>query len=93
MNHKPLKKEFYRKTFTYKLLKREENKAIYEQCRDGKLMAYEVIIIRRHNGYTLAESYIEPAETYPSDSEWGVFGWTFQKNDLQAAEKKYNLLP
>jgi len=87
MEYKPLKEKFTKKGFDYKLIKREGDKAIYSQTKGPKIKCYEVIKIRRHDGYTIADVYMEPSETYPSDSEWGVFGWTF--NDLELAEKKF----
>ena len=41
------------------------------------ITSYEVIIVSRHSGYELGGQYIEPAETYPSSSQWGTKGWTF----------------
>ena len=91
MEYKPLKEEFTRKGFTHLLVKREGDKAIYAQKKGKRIFAYEVVIIRRHDGYTLADTYIEPAETYPSDSEWGIFGYTF--SDLTRAEEKFKKIP
>lgn len=90
MEYKILKENFTRKGFTYKLIKRDKDKAIYEQKRSKKNITYEVIKIRRHNGYTIGGVYIEPAEVYPSANEWGDYGWTF--NDLTRAEEKYKTL-
>jgi hypothetical protein len=90
MQYKPLKTQFKRKGLSYDLVKREGDKAIFSVKNGKKTYGYEVIIIRRHNGYTLAGNYIEPAETYPSDSEWGVFGWTYTK--LTEAEKRLNTI-
>lgn len=88
MEYKQLKTLFTRKGFTHKELIREGDKAIYEQSKGKKIKMYEVVKIRRHDGYKLGEIYVEPSETYPSDSEWGTFGWTF--NDLDLAKKKFN---
>jgi len=90
MNYKPLKESFSRKGFTYTVVKREGDKAIYEQKSGKKILAYEVIKIRRHNGYTIAGVFMEPAETYPSDNDWGTFGWTY--SSLEQATVKYNTL-
>ena len=87
MEYKPLKTQFTRKGFTHSLVKREGDKAIFCQKKGSKIYAYEVIVVRRHDGYTLAGNYIEPAETYPSDSEWGLFGFTYTK--LEQAEEKF----
>lgn len=90
MNYKPLKESFQRKGFTYTLVKREGDKAIYEQKIEKKQLAYEVIKIRRHDGYTIGGVYIEPSEIYPSDNDWGTFGWTYKK--LETALNKFNTL-
>lgn len=86
MEYKPLKENFTKKGFEYKLIKRVGDKAIFEQTKGKKIKLYEVIKIRRHDGYTIAGVTMEPAETYPSDSEWGTFGWTF--TNLEKAQEK-----
>jgi len=84
MDYKTLKVNFNRKGFEYNLVKRVADKAIYEQLRNGKVVAYEVVRIRRHDGYTLGDVFIEPSEIYPSDNEWGAHGFTCR--DLKSAE-------
>ena len=75
---KILPSRFRQKGFELVQITRENNKAIYKKSKlRNKVTSYEVIIISSHNGYQLGEQYIEPAETYPSDSLWGVKGWTF----------------
>lgn len=85
---KILAKTVENKGFTFRQIKREGDKAIYEQTKKGlKLKKYEVIKIGRHNGYEIGGQYIAPAETYPGASQWGVTGWTF--GDLRDAETKF----
>lgn len=88
--YKLLKEEISKDGFLLKQLKRKKNKAIYEQTRDGRIFSYEVIVIARHEGYSIAGNFIEPSEMYPSTSQWGVKGFTFSK--LEDAEKKYKTL-
>ena len=89
--YKTIPVEFKKKGFTYKQVKREGNKAIFEQTRPGTtLHNYEVVKIGRHNGYTMGGVFIEPSETYPGSSLWGIMGWTCQ--NLDSAETKYNSL-
>jgi hypothetical protein len=90
MNYKKLKDKFIKNGFNFKLLKREGDKAIYEKRKSKLNYCYEVILIARHDGYSLGENYLEPAETYPSSSQWGEKGWTFK--DLNKAEEKFNNL-
>lgn len=84
--------EFASKGFTYTKIKREGDKAIYKQThKEGNNFRYEVVVITRHNGYKLGESFIEPSEVYPGSSLWGIKGWTCIS--LEDAEKRYKGLP
>jgi hypothetical protein len=77
VTHKPIPTTFNKKGFTYTQLKREGNRAIFKQTREGSsLINYEVVKIGKHNGYTMGGAYIEPSETYPGSSLWGIMGWT-----------------
>ena len=90
ITYKPLKEKFYSKGFNFLLIKREKNKAIFKKYATKKNFCYEVIKIARHNGYSLQGVYVEPAETYPGDKQWGTAGFTYK--DLTLAEKHYNEL-
>ena len=89
--YKVIPTEFKKKGFCYQQVKREGNKAIFLQTRSGtSLNNYEVVKLGRHNGYTMGGAYIEPSETYPGSSLWGICGWTCQS--LEAAEQRYQSL-
>jgi hypothetical protein len=90
IEHKPLKESFAKYGFDFKMIKRTKKKAIFSQSKGNKVFAYETILVSRHNGFSLADVYIEPSETYPSTSEWGVKGFTFKT--LEEAEEKYKTL-
>lgn len=90
---KKLEKEITKKGFKYTQVKREGNKAIYLQERlekNSTLKKYEVIQIKKHDGYEINGVKILPSEVYPSSTQWGTHGWTFE--DLEDAEKKYKKL-
>ena len=88
---KILPKKFDKKGFTYKQIKRDGMKAIYEQSKAGqKSISFEVIKIGKHDGYDLGASHIDPAETYPGSSQWGISGWTHL--NLQSAEARFKKL-
>jgi hypothetical protein len=89
ITYKPVPEVFNKKGYTYRQIKREGNKAIFEQTR-GDFTAYEVVKIGKHNGYTMGGAYIEPSETYPGSSLWGILGWTC--TDLDSANTRYNTL-
>ena len=91
IEYKVIPTEFKKKGFEYKQVKRDGMKAIYEQTRPGTEMKnYEVVKLGRHNGYIMGGVKIEPAETYPGSSLWGITAWTCQS--LQAAECRYQTL-
>ena len=87
-----LRKKFSSRGFLHEQIKREGRLAIYCRQREGRPreMHWEVIKIGRHNGYKLGKSFIEAAETYPSDSMWGRCGWTC--NSAQYAQDKFTKL-
>ena len=89
--HKPIPSTFTKKGFTYRQVKRQGDIAIFEQTRkDSTLLNFEVVKIGRHNGYTMGGSYIEPSETYPGSSLWGIMGWTC--TDLDTANNRFDNL-
>jgi len=78
--YKPLPKEFRRDGFNYRQIARERDAAIYEQRWTGcaePSVCYEVIRIRRRDGFQISEKVIEPYEVYPNSDAWGVDGFTF----------------
>lgn len=79
--YKPLPKQFRRDEFDFRQIAREKNAAIYQQhwigCAEPSV-CYEVIRIRRRDGFTIGGRFVEPAEVYPNSEAWGVDGWTVQ---------------
>jgi len=87
---KKLPLEINKKGFTYTQIKRVNDIAIYKQkSLDVELNGewYEVIKIKSHNGMTLGGNYIPPSEMYPSSTQWGVLGFTY--NNISAAEDRF----
>lgn len=88
---KILEKEFKANRFNFKQVTRVGDAAIYEKTAvGGKAVSIEVIRIKSHDGYELAGTKIAPAEVYPSTSQWGIYGWTYNK--MEDAVKKLNSL-
>jgi hypothetical protein len=83
-HYRPLRKEFRRDGFTFRQIARERNAAIYEQtwngCRNPSV-CYEVIRIRRREGFQIGGRWVEPAEVYPRSELWGVDGFTLTNRD------------
>src|SRR5262245_47449934 len=87
--YKPLPKEFRRDGFQYRQIARQANAAIYEQTWNGcgnPTVCYEVIRIRRRDGFQIADRFVEPAEVYPASELWGVDGFTFTNRDKDSVK-------
>jgi hypothetical protein len=88
-HYRPLPKEFRRDGFNYRQITREADAAIYEQtwngCRNPSV-CYEVIRIRRREGFQIGGRFVEPAEVYPNSEAWGVNGFTLSNRDAAFAK-------
>jgi hypothetical protein len=69
--------------FDYQQIHREEDFAIYQQTWNDKAhsAAFEVIHIRRHDGFHIDGRFVDPGEIYPKPEAWGTDGWTIQDRD------------
>lgn len=88
-SYRPLPTQFQRDGFNYRQIAREGGGAIYEQIRIGipnPTVGYEVIRIRRRDGFYIHGRFVEPAETYPSSQAWGIDGWTFPTKEAAFAK-------
>jgi hypothetical protein len=88
-----LPKEFRRDDFTYRQIARENGAAIYEQRWTGcaePSVCYEVIRIRRREGFQIGGRIVEPGEVYPNSEAWGVDGFTL--TDKEEAFAKLHAL-
>ena len=72
--YKPLPKEFRRDGFAFRQIAREGNAAIYEQRWTGcaePSVCYEVIRIRRRDGFHIGDKFFSRAEVYPNSGSLG----------------------
>jgi hypothetical protein len=87
--YKLLPKEFRRNGFCYRQVAREANAAIYEQtwnaCQNPSV-CWEVIRIRRRDGFQIDGRFVEPAEVYPTSEAWGTDGFTLTDRDAAFAK-------
>ena len=78
--YRPLPARFRHNGFDYRQIARKGDAAIYKQrwtgCEEPDV-CYEVIRIRRRDGFQISEKFIEPYEIYPNSGAWGVDGFTF----------------
>lgn len=82
--------QFTESGFTHEQIAREGDVCLYRRGKTGsEQFHFEVIRLRRHNGFTVPgkDIRIDPGETYPSAHQWGVRGWTF--NQLDKAQEKF----
>jgi hypothetical protein len=88
-HYRSLPKEFLRDGFTYRQIARENDAAIYEQKWSGcsePSVCYEIIRIRRREGFSIGGRFIPPAEVYPRSEQWGELGWTLTDRDAAFAK-------
>jgi hypothetical protein len=89
--YKPLRMSFRSKGFDYRQTERIGDVAMFEQTKPGLSRTwFEVVMVRRHDGYTIGDAKVEPSETMPSASQWGKFGWTYR--DLKEARSRFDEL-
>jgi hypothetical protein len=86
--HKTLATRFRRDGFEYLQIAREGDAAIYEQTWNGcsaPSVCYEVVRIRRREGFQIKGRFVEAAEVYPNSAAWGVDGLTLTDEDAAYA--------
>jgi hypothetical protein len=87
--YRPLATQFSRDGFKYRQIAREGDAAIYEQTWSGcsnPSACYEVIHIRRRDGFEIDGRSVEPAELYPNSDSWGIDGFTLTDKDAAFAK-------
>ena len=82
-------KEYSKNGYKFSQLKRIGNIAAFEGIRESGAKTFEVIHIQSHDGREIHGKKVEPSEYPPSNTQWGVKGWTYQ-TDEAAQDKFYN---
>ena len=59
-------------------------------ARLGHADCYEVMIVRRHNGFSVGGRRVEASEYLPRDEDFGHYGWYY--NSKTEATEKFNEL-
>lgn len=84
----PLPQNVRKNSFDYTQVLRGKKACIYEQRDKGKLISYEVMLIRIKPGRHIKGKWIEAREKFPSDEGFGYFAWIYKT--MEGAWKKYN---
>jgi len=82
--YKPLPTQFRHDGFDYRQIARERYAAIYEQrwgSGADSSLCYEVIRVRRREGFQIGARLVKAAEVYPALESWGTDGFTFTDKD------------
>jgi hypothetical protein len=77
------------KEFNFKQIRREGDVALFEK-RDilqPEIVYYEAIHIRKFNAYSMGGVDFPAGERYPSDREFGIYGWCC--GSLELAEIRF----
>ena len=101
---KTLENTIKKNGFTYKLHKREDDLAIYEQWDldnpdEPILIAYEVFIVKITKDFEIKGKQITGGERFPRNEDFGYTAWTYSafggsqnENAQEAAYNKYEYL-
>ena len=73
-------------SFIYEEIARQQGSAIYAQMRDCKVIAYEVIRVRRRAAFMIRGRMVPAAEVYPPSEKWGTDGWTVSSREAAFAK-------
>lgn len=92
---KLLESQIKKNGFTYNIVERTQNKAIYSQNKKSKILAYEVFRIKRRKASSTKFDgkfvYFEARESFPSNEDFGKTAWSYPS--LAEAKKKYHAIP
>ena len=87
---KPLAFPFERAGFRYDLIERQGLVCLVKQTRIGKsYWCYEVVKLRTEPDKIRFGNPVPAHERYPSDEEWGTYGFTYRPQQLEKARKKF----
>lgn len=62
--------------FAYEQIVRKGNVAVYSQIQEGRIVAFETIIIRVGAASERHGIKFPAMELYPGDTQFGLFGWS-----------------
>lgn len=98
-DHEPIKTlefPFRKKGWQHELLKREGLLCLVRRSKKGVPAHFEVVKLRQQRARSFMRNAqrIELAamELYPSDKDWGTYGFTYRLEELPKAEARFRAL-
>ena len=82
---------FRRDSFEHKLIKRSGLVCLVKRSK-REHWHYEVIKLRLEPDKERFGNFYPAHERYPSNEEWGIYGFTYMSTDLKGAEKRWQAL-
>lgn len=79
---------FRKNGYDYTQCERVGSVAIYEQSRQAKTYAYEVVKIRQRAARVIGDNTLEASERLPSDEDWGTLGKTYSLSQLSPSDAR-----
>ncbi len=89
---KPIDTHFKYDGFTFQLIQRERDVALFEKSKPThRDPTYEVVILQQHPEHKFPSGKIYPArEAMPPSESWGTHGFSY--SDLASAKARFNNL-
>lgn len=81
-----LPRRFSHKGWSFEQIDRKRNIALYSKTKEA-FTTFELIEVQNRDAYEIAGNFVEAKECFPSDEQWGGFGWTYQT--LEQAKKEF----
>lgn len=76
--------------YSYKIIRKDKDAAIYAQSKDGVVQGFEVVKLQWQPAWEAHGAITEAHYAVPSNEAFGKTGWFFR--DLEQAEVKMNEL-
>lgn len=87
---KTLSFPFERAGFRYDLIERQGLVCLVKQTRIGQChWCYEVVKLRTEPDKIRFGNFVPAHERYPSDEDWGTYGFTYRSEELEKAQKRF----
>lgn len=84
----PLKSEFRKDGFDFRLIKRQGRVALFQKSKQNITTEhFEVVLVRQNPASERFGRLFPDSESIPCSNEWGERGWSY--SDRESAEKAF----